>query len=107
MHQQGLYPPIDVLPSLSRLMQHGIGDGLTRKDHRRLANDLYRCYARGRDLRGLEAIVGREGLTETDRRILDFCDAFEKEFVHHHSGRRSIEESLDLGKELLARFNPS
>lgn len=107
MHQQGIYPPIDVLPSLSRLMQHGIGEGLTRKDHRTVANDLYRQYARGCDLRGLAAIVGREGMTEADRRILDFCDAFEREFVHHQTGRRSVLETLDLGMELLARFTPS
>jgi V/A-type H+-transporting ATPase subunit B len=105
MHQQGLYPPVDVLPSLSRLMQHGIGEGLTRKDHRQVANDLYRQYARGRDLRGLAAIVGREGMTESDRRCLDFCDGFEREFVQQ-TDRRSVQESLDLGKELLSRLNP-
>ncbi len=107
MHQQGLYPPIDILPSLSRLMQHGIGDGMTRKDHRQLANDLYRYYARGRDLRGLAAIVGRDGMSEGDRKFLDFCNSFEHEFVHHQGLRRSIGETLDCGKELLSRLSIS
>ena len=62
LHQRGIFPPIDVLPSLSRLMQRGIGEGRTRSDHRALANALYRHYARGRELRQLEAIVGREGM---------------------------------------------
>jgi len=106
LHQQGIYPPVDVLPSLSRLMQRGIGENLTREDHRETANALYRQYARGRDLRGLEAIVGREGMGEADRRTLDFCAAFEREFVNQQEGRRSIAESLDLGKKLLARFGP-
>jgi len=106
LHQQGIYPPVDVLPSLSRLMQRGIGENLTREDHRETANALYRQYARGRDLRGLEAIVGREGMGEADRQALDFCAAFEREFVNQQEGRRSIAESLDLGKKLLARFGP-
>lgn len=104
MHQQGIFPPVDVLPSLSRLMQKGIGEGMTRKDHRELANRLYAAYARGVDLRGLEAIVGREGLSEEDRVTLDFAGAFEDKFVRQEE-RRNIAETLDLGAELLRRFH--
>lgn len=104
LHQQGIFPPVDVLPSLSRLMQQGIGAGRTREDHRSLANRLYRHYARGRDLRRLEAIVGRDGLGERDRRMLAFADAFERELVHQGEERRAVAESLDRGMALLERF---
>ena len=103
LHQRGIYPPVDILPSLSRLMQRGIGAGRTREDHRDIANLLYRHYATGRDLRRLEAIVGRDGLLEGDRLLLDFADAFERELVGQE-GRRGIEESLDAGRALLRRF---
>ena len=104
LHQKGIFPPADVLPSLSRLMQRGIGPGRTREDHRRVANLLYTHYARGRDLRRLEAIVGRDGLMESDRRMLDFADHFEGELVHQGDGRRGIGESLDAGIALQVRF---
>lgn len=104
LHQKGVYPPLDVLPSLSRLMQYGIGEGRTRGDHRDLANQLYRGYAKGRDLRRLEAVVGRDGMLEEDRELLDFADRFEHEFVHQGEGRRGIGESLDLAIALLADF---
>jgi len=104
MHQKGIFPPIDVLPSLSRLMQNGIGEGHTRPDHRSVANQLYANYARGRDLRGLEAIVGREGMSDRDKIMLNFADAFEREFVHQQTGRRTIGETLDTGADLLKRF---
>lgn len=103
LHRRGIFPPIDVLPSLSRLMQHGIGAGRTRDDHRRISNGLYRAYARGRELRRLEAIVGREGMLPADRRLLDFAEAFEREFVSQ-SERRSVGASLDCGAALLQRF---
>lgn len=102
LHRKGIYPPIDVLPSLSRLMNLGIGAGKTREDHRGLADQLYACYARGRELRRLEAIVGEEGLLETDRRLRRFADAFEREFVGQGHGGRSLEETLDLGWKLLS-----
>jgi len=103
LHRRGIYPPIDILPSLSRLMQQGIGAGQTREDHRDIANRLYRNYARGCDLRNLEAIVGRDGLSKTDRKYLDYADRFEREFVHQDEGtRRPIGESLDLGLRLNA-----
>jgi V/A-type H+-transporting ATPase subunit B len=104
LHQRGIFPPIDVLPSLSRLMPHGIGPGRTREDHREIANALYAQYARGRDLRRLEAIVGREAMGEADRRVLDFAEAFEREIVHQGAARRTIGETLDLSRALLARF---
>jgi V/A-type H+-transporting ATPase subunit B len=105
LHQKGISPPVDVLPSLSRLMQRGIGEGHTREDHRKIANLLYKYYAKGRDLRRLEAIVGREGMTEDDRGMLNFADAFEREFVHQGMIRRSINETLDEGINLLKRFS--
>jgi V/A-type H+-transporting ATPase subunit B len=104
LHQRGIFPPVDVLPSLSRLMQRGIGKGRTREDHRAIANALYMNYATGRDLRRLEAIVGREGMSDADRHVLDFADAFEREIVHQGSERRSIGETLDASKRLLERF---
>ena len=105
LHQKGVFPPVDVLPSLSRLMQRGIGAGHTREDHRSVANSLYRNYAKGRDLRRLETIVGREGMIEGDRVMLDFADAFERELVHQGAARRDINESLDAGIALLRRFS--
>src|SRR3989338_9649360 len=105
LHQKRIFPPIDVLPSLSRLMQRGIGQGHTREDHRKIANLLYKYYAKGRDLGRLEAIVGREGMSEKDRLMLDFTDVFEREFVNQGTTRRDIFETLDKGIELLKRFS--
>ena len=104
LHQRGVFPPVDVLPSLSRLMQRGIGAGHTREDHRKIANALYMHYASGRDLRRLEAIVGRESMGESDKRMLDFAEVFEREIVHQGDARRGIGETLDLSLALLQRF---
>ena len=104
LHRRGIFPPVDVLPSLSRLMQQGIGPGRTREDHRAVANRLYREYARGRDLRSLEVIVGRDGMNEADRAHLDFARAFEEEFVHQGDSRRTVSQSLDSGLVLLRRL---
>lgn len=104
LHQKGIFPPVDVLPSLSRLMQSGIGKGHTREDHRKTANLLYKYYAKGRDLRRLEAIVGRDGMTESDRVMLDFAEAFEREFVNQGMTRRDVFDSLDAGLNLLRKF---
>jgi len=101
LHRLGIFPPIDVLPSLSRLMNQGIGAGQTRADHRELAGRLYRAYAKGRELRRLEAVVGRDGLLEEDRCMLDFARTFEKAFIHQGTTRRKVLESLDLGARLL------
>jgi V/A-type H+-transporting ATPase subunit B len=105
LHQKGIFPPIDVLPSLSRLMQKGIGEGHTRADHRTVSNHLYKYYAKGRDLRRLEAIVGRDGMTKADVLMLDFADAFEKEFVGQGMTRRTVGETLDAGLELMKKFS--
>jgi len=104
LHQKGVYPPIDVLPSLSRLMQQGIGKGQTRAGHRELANRLYRAYAKGRDLRRLEAVVGREGMLAEDHQLLDFAEQFERRFVHQGGERRSIDATLEIGTALLKEF---
>jgi V/A-type H+-transporting ATPase subunit B len=105
LHQRGIYPPVDVLPSLSRLMQRGIGEGRTRHDHRTIANLLYKYYAKGRELRRLEAIVGREGMTDRDKLMLDFAETFEREFVSQATVKRDIFETLDTGLKLLKRFS--
>jgi V/A-type H+-transporting ATPase subunit B len=105
LHQRDIFPPVDVLPSLSRLMQRGIGKNRTRDDHRAISNLLYKYYSRGRDLRRLESIVGREGMTERDRLMLDFADAFEKEFVNQGQQRRTVFETLDIGPRLFKKFS--
>ncbi|HXX56708.1 MAG TPA: V-type ATP synthase subunit B [Thermodesulfovibrionales bacterium] len=105
LHQRNVFPPVDVLPSLSRLMQKGIGEGRTRGDHRKVANYLYKYYAKGRDLRRLEAIVGRDGMTKGDILMLDFADAFEREFVSQGMERRTVGETLDTGLNLMKRFS--
>jgi len=102
LHRRGIYPPVDVLPSLSRLMNQGIGENRTREDHSGVSDQCYAAYAEGRDVRNLVAVVGEEALTERDRRFLKFADAFEKEFViQDRDENRSIEETLDLGWRLL------
>ncbi len=102
LHRKGIYPPINVLPSLSRLMKDGIGKGRTREDHGDLSNQLYAAYAEGRDLRALVAVIGEEALTDRDRRYLDFADRFERKFVNQgQDENRSIETTLNLGWELL------
>ncbi|MEI6796072.1 MAG: V-type ATP synthase subunit B [Methanomassiliicoccales archaeon] len=98
----GIYPPIDVSTSLSRLMNEGIGKGKTREDHKAVSDQCYAAYAEGKDLRGLVAIVGKDALSERDRKFLDFADLFEKRFVRQ--GReedRDIETTLNLMWELL------
>lgn len=103
LHRKGIFPPIDVLPCLSRLMNLGIGNGKTREDHRGVADQLYAAYAQGRDLRALSAVVGEEALSENDRKYLKFADDFEKRFIRQGKNEdRSIEQTLDLGWELFA-----
>lgn len=105
LHRRGITPAIDPLPSLSRLMNAGIGEGRTRGDHRPLADQLYACYARGRDLRRLVAVVGEAALGDDDRRYLAFAEDFERRFLHQDH-RRTIDETLDLAWDLLAAFPP-
>jgi V/A-type H+/Na+-transporting ATPase subunit B len=103
--QKRIFPPIDVLPSLSRLMNLGIGKGRTREDHRAVADQLYAFYARGRDIRRMAAIVGEAGLGEQERTFLAFADRFETEFIRQAGGRRSIEDTLAIGWHLLSAFS--
>ena len=104
LDRQGVQPPIDVLPSLSRLMNAGIGHGRTRADHRALADQVYASYARGREVRRLMSIVGEAALPPEDRRYLTFADAFEREFIGQGPQRREIGATLDLAWRLLAPF---
>jgi V/A-type H+/Na+-transporting ATPase subunit B len=104
LDRRGIAPPIDVLPSLSRLMNAGIGDGSTREDHRGVADQISAFLGRGRELRNLISIVGEQALSDDDRRILAFVDEFERRFVGQDTERRSITETLDLAWELLAAF---
>ncbi len=102
LHRKGIYPPLNPLPSLSRLMKDGIGAGHTREDHSDVSNQLYACYAEGRDLRALVAVVGEEALTDRDRHYLNFADRYEREFINQGKDEnRPIETTLDLGWELL------
>ena len=101
LHRKGIYPPIDPLPCLSRLMNAGIGEGKTRPDHRQVADQLYALYAQGRDLRRLVAIVGEAALSEEDRRYLNFAERFEQEFVNQGQANRTLEETFALAWELL------
>ncbi len=103
LHRKGIFPPVAVERSLSRLMGQGIGEGHTREDHRAVSDQLYAAYAEGRDLRGLVAIVGKEALSERDRKFLDFADSFEGRFVRQDMNEdRTIDQTLDLAWELLS-----
>jgi len=103
LNSQGISPPVNVLPSLSRLMDDGIGEGLTREDHADVSDQMYAAYAEGEDLRDLVNIVGREALSDRDNRFLDFADRFEEEFVDQGSTTdRTIDETLEIGWDLLS-----
>ena len=103
LDQQGIYPPISVMPSLSRLMKDGIGEGYTRKDHPDVSNQLFASYAKVSDARGLASVIGEEELSPTDKLYLDFGNHFEKEFLGQgQNENRTISESLDLGWRLLS-----
>lgn len=105
LHTKGIYPPINVLPSLSRLMKEGIGPGLTREDHKDWNDQMYAAYAEGVDLRGLVAIVGEEALSEKDRRYLKFSDEFDRTWLRQDKYEdRSIEQTLDMGWDMLAKL---
>ncbi len=100
---QGFYPPVSVLPSLSRLMKDGIGEGYTRADHQALANQLFASYARVIDARALASVIGEEELSPIDKKYIEFGRLFENKFVNQgFTENRSIEQSLDLGWELLS-----
>jgi len=101
LHRQGIFPPVDILPCLSRLMNNGIGKGKTREDHREWANQLYAAYAQGTNIRKLMAIVGEDALTPLDKKYLRFAQEFEKRMIGQGFTRRTIEQTLDLGWKLL------
>jgi V/A-type H+-transporting ATPase subunit B len=105
LDHQGIYPPITVLPSLSRLMKDGIGKGKTRDDHSHLASQLYAAYAHVQDVRALASVIGEEELYEVDQKYLQFGRAFEQEFVNQVASEdRNIAQTLDIGWRLLARL---
>ncbi len=99
----GIYPPVSVLPSLSRLMKDGIGEGFTRKDHSAVANQLFASYAKVQDAKALASVIGEDELSETDKIIMEFGRKFEEVFLNQGDRtNRTIDESLDLGWELLS-----
>ena len=105
LHRKNIYPPIEVSLSLSRLMQKGIGEERTREDHAGVSSQLFGAYAEGKELRDLVAVVGEEALTKSDKKYLEFAEEFETRFVSQgREENRSIEETLDLGWELLSVF---
>ena len=102
LHGQSIYPPISVLPSLSRLMKDGIGKGYTREDHQDVANQLFSCYAKVGDARSLASVIGEDELSPLDKKYLVFGTQFEKQFIGQKPDEnRSIEETLDIGWKLL------
>ena len=103
LHGQAIYPPINVLPSLSRLMKDGIGEGFTREDHQDVANQLFSCYAKVGDARALASVIGEDELSPLDKKYLEFGTAFEENFVGQRADEnRTIQETLDKGWELLS-----
>lgn len=102
LHRKGIYPPVNVLPSLSRLRDKGIGEGRTREDHANLANQLFAAYARGKEAQELAVILGEAALSPEDKAFFKFADVFENRYVRQGLGEnRTIEETLTLGWELL------
>ena len=100
---KGIYPPVSVLPSLSRLMKDGIGEGFTREDHQTLANQLLATYAKVQDAKALASVIGEDELSNEDKLLLTFGNEFEGKFLNQNpEENRSIEQTLDLGWELLS-----
>lgn len=103
LHQDGVYPPVSVLPSLSRLMKDGIGKGYTREDHADVANQLFSCYSRVQEVRALAQIIGESDLSDLDKQYLEFGRAFEGRFIGQgDAANRSVNESIELGWDLLS-----
>jgi len=102
LHNKGIYPPINVLPSLSRLMKSAIGEGHTRKDHGDVSNQLYAKYAIGRDAASMKAVVGEEALSNEDKLSLEFLEKFEKTYINQGAyEKRTIFDGLDQAWDLL------
>mmetsp|Transcript_31551 Transcript_31551/g.67011 ORF Transcript_31551/g.67011 Transcript_31551/m.67011 type:complete len:218 (+) Transcript_31551:1-654(+) len=105
LHTKGIFPPINVLPSLSRLMKSAIGEGMTRSDHGSVSNQLYASYAMGKDVLAMKAVVGEEALSMEDHLYLSFLERFESKFVSQGTYQaRTIFESLDLAWSILRAF---
>jgi len=103
LHNRGIYPPVNVLISLSRLMKDGIGEGRTREDHADVSSQLYAAYAQCNELRSLASIIGEEGLTQHDRAYLRFGDEFEQRFINQGKDEnRTIEETLEIAWDILS-----
>ena len=108
LHQKGIYPPINVLPSLSRLMDEAVGEGKTREDHREISNQLYATYAKGMEIRELALVMGEATLSNMDRRYLNFANEFEKKFLKQDKREdRSVKQTLGIGWELLSSMPKS
>lgn len=102
LHRKGIYPPMDIMPSLSRLKDKGIGEGKTREDHLDLSNQLFAAYARGREVRELVVVLGEGAISDIDKDYLKFADVFEEKYIQQdEKEKRTIFETLDLGWELL------
>lgn len=103
LYQKGIYPPVSVLPSLSRLMKDGIGKGYTREDHPDVANQLFACYAKVQEIRSLASVIGEEELSVNDKRYMEFGETFERHFINQGiSEDRTLEQSLSIGWSLLS-----
>jgi V/A-type H+-transporting ATPase subunit B len=108
LYNKGIYPPINPIGSLSRLMNNGIGKGKTREDHRGVADQLYGAYARSQEAKSLSSIVGAEALTDTDKKFLHFGESFENKFIRQgFNEARSIEDTLGIGWDLLSELPES
>jgi V/A-type H+-transporting ATPase subunit B len=106
LNQRGIYPPIAGLPSLSRLMKDGIGEGMTREDHAHLASQLFAAYSHVKDIRALASVIGEEELTPLDHAYLKFGESFERQFIRQgFEEDRSIEQTLDLGWKVLSSID--
>lgn len=100
---KGIYPPVSILPSLSRLMKDGIGKGYTREDHSALSNQLFASYAKLQDAKALASVIGEEELSDDDKKLMVFGREFEQRFINQGiNENRSMDETLDLGWELLS-----
>jgi V/A-type H+-transporting ATPase subunit B len=105
LHRKAVAPPVDALPSLSRLKDKGIGEGKTREDHADLYNQLYAAYARGKECQELATIMGEAALSDEDRKYMTFADEFEARYIgQDYYENRTVQETLDLGWELLSMF---
>ena len=105
MHARAIYPPVAGLPSLSRLMKDGIGEGMTREDHPHLASQIFAAYSYVKDVRNLASVIGEEELTPLDHQYLEFGEFFERKFVSQRvDENRTVEETLNLGWEALSKL---